>query len=268
MYHRPGCIMWLRGLGTRGGRPGTRGSMAFMTLNPLRLLTIETTCDETAAAVVTDKLEVLSSVVASQDALHERFGGVVPEIASRAHVERILPVIDEALRKANVKLADLNAIAVANTPGLAGSLLVGLTAAKAISLACNLPLIAVNHLQAHIYACRPPHGRDVFPCVGLGVSGGHSNLYRCEGPTDFTPLGGTIDDAAGEAFDKVAAMLGLPYPGGPAVSQQASLGNPKAYRFPRSYLGEDEKLSFSFSGLKTAVRYSIAGPGKPLPEHK
>src|SRR3954449_3625037 len=144
----------------------------------VKLLTIETTCDETAAAVVTDQLEVLSSVVASQDALHERVGGVGPEIASRAHVERILPVIDEALRKANVKFADLDAIAVANTPGLAGSLLVGLTAAKAIALACNLPLIAVNHLQAHIYACRLASGRDVFPCVGLVVSGGHSNLYR------------------------------------------------------------------------------------------
>ena len=145
----------------------------------MNLLTIETTCDETAAAVVTDRLEVLSSVVASQDALHERFGGVVPEIASRAHVERILPVIDEALRKADLTLADLDAVAVANTPGLAGSLLVGLTAAKTLCVACDLPLVAVNHLQAHIYACRLASGVDVFPCVGLVVSGGHSNLYRC-----------------------------------------------------------------------------------------
>jgi N6-L-threonylcarbamoyladenine synthase len=229
------------------------------------LLTIETTCDETAAAVVTDRLEVLSSVVASQDALHERFGGVVPEIASRAHVERILPVIDEALRKANVTLDDLSAVAVANTPGLAGSLLVGLSAAKAICVARDLPLLAVNHLQAHIYACRLASGRDVFPCVGLVVSGGHSNLYRCEGPTDFTPLGGTIDDAAGEAFDKVASLLGLPYPGGPSIERAARDGDPERHRFPRPLLDNPDRLDFSFSGLKTAVRYLVAGPGKNLP---
>jgi N6-L-threonylcarbamoyladenine synthase len=231
----------------------------------LLLLTIETTCDETAAAVVTDQLEVLSSVVASQDALHERFGGVVPEIASRAHVERILPVIDDALRQANITLADLDAVAVANTPGLAGSLLIGLTAAKTICLACDLPLLAVNHLQAHIYACRLASGRDVFPCVGLVVSGGHSNLYRCEGPTDFTPLGGTIDDAAGEAFDKVASLLGLPYPGGPSIEKAARNGEPRRHRFPRPLLDDQDRLDFSFSGLKTAVRYLIAGPGKRLP---
>jgi N6-L-threonylcarbamoyladenine synthase len=227
------------------------------------LLTIETTCDETAAAVISDQLEVLSSVVASQDALHQRFGGVVPEIASRAHVERILPVIDEALRKANITLADLSAVAVANTPGLAGSLLIGLTAAKAICLARDLPLLAVNHLQAHIYACRLASGRDVFPCVGLVVSGGHSNLYRCEGPTDFTPLGGTIDDAAGEAFDKVASLLGLPYPGGPSIERTARAGDPRRHRFPRPLLDDTSRLDFSFSGLKTAVRYMLTGPGKP-----
>jgi N6-L-threonylcarbamoyladenine synthase len=229
----------------------------------VKLLTIETTCDETAAAIVTDQLEVLSSVVASQDHLHERFGGVVPEIASRAHVERILPVIDEVLRKAKLTLADLDAIAVANTPGLAGSLLVGLTAAKGIALACDLPLIAVNHLQAHIYACRLASGRDVFPCIGLVVSGGHSNLYRCAGPTDFTPLGGTIDDAAGEAFDKVASLLGLPYPGGPAIERAARSGNAAKYRFPRPLLDDTNRLDFSFSGLKTAVRYQISPPSNP-----
>ena len=228
----------------------------------MKILTIETTCDETAAAVVTDSLEVLSSVVASQDALHQRFGGVVPEIASRAHVERILPVIDETLRKAGLALADLDAVAVANTPGLAGSLLVGLTAAKTLCVATGLPLVAVNHLQAHIYACRMASGRDVFPCVGLIVSGGHSNLYRCEGPTDFTPLGGTIDDAAGEAFDKVASLLGLPYPGGPAIQRAAEAGNTKAVRFPRPLLDDPTRLDFSFSGLKTAVRYLVVGPGK------
>jgi N6-L-threonylcarbamoyladenine synthase len=231
----------------------------------MNLLTIETTCDETAAAIITDGLEVRSSVVASQDALHERFGGVVPEIASRAHVERILPVIDEALRKANLTLADLDAVAVANSPGLAGSLLVGLTAAKALCLACDLPLLAVNHLQAHIYACRLTSGEDVFPCVGLVVSGGHSNLYRCEGPTDFTPLGGTIDDAAGEAFDKVASLLGLPYPGGPSLEKAARGGDPHAHRFPRPLLNDPDRLDFSFSGLKTAVRYLVIGPGKLEP---
>ena len=231
------------------------------------LLSIETTCDETAAAVVSDSLDIRSSVVASQDELHARFRGVVPEIAARAHLERILPVIDEALKQAGVQLADLAAIAVATTPGLAGSLLVGLTAAKALCLATGKPLIGINHLHAHVYACRLAAGREVFPCVGFIVSGGHTNLYRCDGPCAFHYLGGTIDDAAGEAFDKVAAMVGLPYPGGPAVAGAAEAGNPRAYRFPRSYLGDDERLTFSFSGLKTAVRYAIAGPGKPFPEH-
>ncbi len=229
----------------------------------MNLLTLETTCDETAAAVVTDKLEVLSSVVASQDALHERFHGVVPEIAARAHVERILPVIDEALRRADCKLDDLDAIAVATTPGLAGSLLIGLVAAKSLCVALGKPLISVNHLHAHIYACRIASGREIFPCVGLIVSGGHSSLYRCESAFEFDLLGGTIDDAAGEAFDKVAAMLGLPFPGGPAVSRAAANGNPTAFRFPRSFIKDEERLDFSFSGLKTAVRYEIAGPGKP-----
>jgi N6-L-threonylcarbamoyladenine synthase len=226
----------------------------------MRILTIETTCDETAAAVVTDELHVLSSVVASQDQLHQRFAGVVPEIAARAHVERILPVIDEALRRASLKLADLDAIAVANTPGLAGSLLVGVVAAKTLSAAAGKPLIAVNHLHAHIYACRMAAQRNTFPCVGLIVSGGHTSLYLCAAPTDFSYLGGTIDDAAGEAFDKVAAMLGLSYPGGPAISRAAERGNPRAYRFPRSLAGDRENLNFSFSGLKTAVRYAIAPP--------
>ncbi len=230
----------------------------------MNILTLETTCDETAAAVVTERLEVRASVVASQDALHRRFGGVVPEIASRAHLERILPVIDETLRKAGVGLDQIDAVAVANTPGLAGSLLVGLSAAKALCLARQIPLVAVNHLQAHIYACRLAADREVFPCVGLIVSGGHSSLYRCPGPLDFELLGATIDDAAGEAFDKVAAMLGLPYPGGPSIERAAAGGNPRAYALPRAFL-RDPRLDFSFSGLKTAVRYAIAGPGRPDP---
>ncbi len=228
----------------------------------MNILTLETTCDETAAAVVTDRLEVLASVVASQDELHGRFGGVVPEIASRAHVERILPVIDEALRKAALGPADLDAVAVANTPGLAGSLLVGLVAAKALCVAWEVPLLAVNHLQAHIYACRLAGGQEVFPCVGLVISGGHTSLYRCGGPLEFELLGSTIDDAAGEAFDKVANMLGLPYPGGPSIERAARGGNPKAHAFPRALLKDEHRLDFSFSGLKTAVRYQIAGPGQ------
>jgi N6-L-threonylcarbamoyladenine synthase len=219
----------------------------------MNVLTIETTCDETAAAVVTDELAVLGSALASQNALHQRFGGVVPEIASRAHVEAILPVIDQALSVAGLRLDEIHAVAVANTPGLAGSLLVGLAAAKALAVALEIPLVAVNHLQAHIYACRIAAGLEIFPCVGLIASGGHSSLYRCAGPLDFTLLGGTIDDAAGEAFDKVAAMLGLPYPGGPAIEATARGGNPKAFAFPRAFLRDETRLDFSFSGLKTAV---------------
>ena len=230
----------------------------------IKILTIETTCDETAAAVVTDTLEVLGSVVATQDSLHQKFGGVVPEIASRAHLENILPVIDETLHRAKVPLIDLDSIAVATMPGLAGSLLVGLVAAKTLALALQKPLIAVNHLQAHIYACKIAFKTDPFPCVGLVVSGGHSSLYRCNGAIDFTFLGGTIDDAAGEAFDKVAAMLGLPFPGGPSIQKAAANGNPKAHVFPRSLLHED-RLAFSFSGLKTAVRYHLFGIGELKP---
>jgi N6-L-threonylcarbamoyladenine synthase len=229
----------------------------------MNVLALETTCDETAAAIVTDRLVVLSSVVASQDALHERFRGVVPEIAARAHVERIVPIIDEALRRAGLELADVDAVAVANTPGLAGSLLIGLVAAKALCVALGKPLVAVNHLHAHIYACRLASGQDVFPCVGMIVSGGHSNIYRCDAAYVFHYLGGTIDDAAGEAFDKVASMLGLSYPGGPAVAKAAEQGDADAYRFPRAFLSDESRLDFSFSGLKTAVRYTIAGSGKP-----
>lgn len=225
------------------------------------LLTLETTCDETAAAVVSDNLEVLGAAVASQDELHRRFKGVVPEVASRAHVERILPVIDAALTQAGATLAEIGCIAVANEPGLAGSLLVGLAAAKSLCVALGVPLVAVHHLQAHLYACRLAFGAEVFPSVGLVVSGGHTSLYRCDDPLTFDLLGGTIDDAAGEAFDKVANLLGLGYPGGPAIQQAAIGGNPTAFRFPRSFAHEPDRLQFSFSGLKTAVRYAIAGKG-------
>ena len=225
-----------------------------------KILTIESTCDETAAAIVVPGPKVLSSVVASQASLHERFRGVVPEIAARAHIERILPVLDETIRKAGISIDEIDAVAVANQPGLAGSLIVGLMAAKSISLVTEKPLISINHLHAHIYACQFDQQESVFPCVGLVVSGGHSHLYQCANAFEFELMGGTIDDAAGEAFDKVASMLGLPYPGGPAISKVALGGDPKAYKFPRSFIKE-ERLEFSFSGLKTAVRYAIAGTG-------
>lgn len=225
------------------------------------ILTIESTCDETAAAVIATGPQVMGSAVATQTELHARFQGVVPEVAARAHVQRILPVIDEAIRQAKIDPADLDAIAVANTPGLAGSLMVGLTAAKTLAVAWNKPLVAVNHLQAHIYACQMSAPHVIYPCVGLIVSGGHTSLYACHSATELDYLGGTIDDAAGEAFDKVGAMLGLPFPGGPSVSAAAVDGNPKAHTFPRSMVGEDH-LNFSFSGLKTAVRYCLVGPGK------
>jgi N6-L-threonylcarbamoyladenine synthase len=228
----------------------------------MNLLILESTCDETAAAVVTEGLEVRSSAVASQDELHQRFHGVVPEIAARAHVERMLPIIDLALQRAHLTLADIDAIAVANTPGLAGSLVVGLVAAKTLCLALDLPLIAVNHVHAHIYACRLSSGADVYPCVGLVVSGGHSTLFDCQSAVDLRLLGGTIDDAAGEAFDKVASMLGLPFPGGPAIGRLAEQGDRRAYAFPRAFVKDATRLEFSFSGLKTAVRYAITGPGR------
>ncbi|HEX3870422.1 MAG TPA: tRNA (adenosine(37)-N6)-threonylcarbamoyltransferase complex transferase subunit TsaD [Pirellulales bacterium] len=224
------------------------------------LLSLETTCDETAAAVIRDDLTVLGAAVASQDALHERFKGVVPELASRAHVERIVPVIDEALRQAGLRPEDLSCVAVANTPGLAGSLIVGLAAAKSLAVALDVPLVAVNHLFAHVYACQLASAEPVFPCVGLIVSGGHTSLYRCADPLTFDLLGGTIDDAVGESFDKVASMLGLAYPGGPAIERAAADGDSNAYRFPRSFVHDRERLEFSFSGLKTAVRYAISPP--------
>ncbi|MEZ6088683.1 MAG: tRNA (adenosine(37)-N6)-threonylcarbamoyltransferase complex transferase subunit TsaD [Pirellulaceae bacterium] len=227
------------------------------------ILTIESTCDETAAAIIRSgpPVEVLGSALATQTELHARFQGVVPEVAARAHVQRILPVIDEAMRKAGLDSRQLDAIAVANSPGLAGSLMVGLVAAKTLCIAWRKPLVTINHLHAHIYACQMVASAGIYPCVGLIVSGGHTSLYACQSATQLDYLGGTIDDAAGEAFDKVGAMLGLPFPGGPSVSKLAASGNPRTYDFPRSMIHEDH-LNFSFSGLKTAVRYSLVGPGK------
>ncbi len=222
------------------------------------LLAIESSCDETAAAVIDRGLVVKSNVVNGQAELHGRFGGVVPEVASRAHVRRIIPVIDEALRTAGVRFDDLAAIAVTSRPGLVGSLLVGLTAAKSLAFALDIPLVDVNHVEAHVFACRLSAGRDVFPAVGLVVSGGHTLLYDCASAVDFELLGSTIDDAAGEAFDKGAKILGLGFPGGPAIERAAAAGNAAAIRFPRPLLGTDA-LDFSFSGLKTALLYEAAG---------
>lgn len=231
-------------------------------------LALESSCDETAAAVFNDQLQILSNVVASQADLHQRFGGVVPEIASRAHLRNMLPVIDEAIGQAGVTKADIDCLAVHNKPGLVGSLLIGVSAAKMLAMAWDKPLIAVNHVTAHLYACRLAAGIDIFPCIGLVVSGGHTMLFDCRSAMEMRPLGGTRDDAAGEAFDKVAALLGLGFPGGPAVEREAKLGDPKAYRFSRAFADSD-RLEFSFSGLKTAVLYACHGQGVskgPKPE--
>ncbi|MCR9200901.1 MAG: tRNA (adenosine(37)-N6)-threonylcarbamoyltransferase complex transferase subunit TsaD [Planctomycetaceae bacterium] len=226
-----------------------------------KLLAIESSCDETSAAVVASDRSVLSNVVASQFELHEQFGGVVPEIASRAHVRRILPVIEQSLKEAGCALSDLSAIAVTSEPGLVGSLLVGMTAAKTLAMTLDIPLVTVNHIDAHIYACGMGQPQSIFPCVGFVVSGGHTNLYDCRSATDFTMIAGTTDDAAGEAFDKVARILNLTYPGGPSIAKAAESGDPAAYDLPRPMMRSD-RPHFSFSGLKTAVLYAARGvPG-------
>jgi N6-L-threonylcarbamoyladenine synthase len=225
------------------------------------ILGIESSCDETAAAVVEGGRRVLSNAVASQHALHEEYGGVVPEIASRAHVERVTPVVRAAMDDAGVALSDLDAIAVGHRPGLIGALLVGVSAAKALAWSLDVPLIGADHVEAHLHAGLLDGDEawdDVFPALGLVVSGGHTALYRCDGPGDVTWLGGTIDDAVGEAYDKVAALLGLGHPGGPAVDALAQQGDEATHDFPVSLLGRGS-LDFSFSGLKTAVLYAVRG---------
>ena len=224
----------------------------------VNILGIETSCDETAAAVVADGKTVKSSIVTSQAKLHEKYGGVVPEIASRAHIENIYPVITEALKTANVTKDDISAISVANQPGLAVALVVGLTAAKTLSMAWEKPLIAVNHLHAHLQSAMITEQDLQLPAIALIVSGGHTCLYECESALELKLIGRCIDDAAGEAFDKVATILNLPYPGGPSIETAAQNGNPEAIDFPRSMLGADS-LDFSFSGLKTAVLYHCRG---------
>ncbi len=225
------------------------------------MLGIDTSCDETAAAVVAGGRRMLSSVVASQVPLHRRFGGVVPEIACRAHTENITRVVEEALSRAAVGLGDLTGIAVTNRPGLIGALLVGLSAAKAIALARDLPLVGVDHVEAHIFAAVLDREDFPLPAVALVASGGHTSLYLVREAGDLEELGRTTDDAAGEAFDKAAAILDLGYPGGPEVEAAARGGDPRAVPFKRPYLSPDS-LDFSFSGVKTALLYHARGQNR------
>lgn len=223
------------------------------------LLGIESSCDETAAAVVADGRRILSSCVHSQAAMHAVYGGVVPEIAGRSHLQKILPVIDTALAEARVELDDLSAIAVTTRPGLIGSLLVGLSAAKGLAFARGLPLVGVHHIEAHVHAATMEQEHVEYPCLALVVSGGHTAVYRVESPLALELLGTTLDDAAGEAFDKVAHLLGLGYPGGPAVSNLARGGDPRSIELPRYRPKRAEGPEFSFSGIKTAVLYQVRG---------
>ena len=225
---------------------------ATATMENVRILGIETSCDETAAAVVEDGRRVRSSIVSSQVELHAPYGGVVPELASRAHVELINPVVEDALMEAGILDArELDAVAACHGPGLAGALLVGVSAAKALALTCGLPYVQVNHLEAHLYAGWLEEPDLELPLAVLVASGGHTLLVVMEGHGKYRVMGQTVDDAAGEAFDKVARFLGLGYPGGPVIDRLAAEGDPEAIAFPRPMLGEG--YDFSFSGLKTAV---------------
>ncbi|HSQ39242.1 MAG TPA: tRNA (adenosine(37)-N6)-threonylcarbamoyltransferase complex transferase subunit TsaD [Anaerolineales bacterium] len=241
-------------------------------LKPARILAIETSCDETAAAVIENGRALISSVVASQMELHARYGGVYPEVASRQHVLSIVPVVEQALAEAHITLADVDAIAVTRGPGLAGSLVVGLNAAKGLALGAGLPLVGVNHLEGHIYSAwvyesgetAPP--APELPLLALLVSGGHTELNLMTGHLTYKRLGSTLDDAAGEAFDKVARLLGLPYPGGPSVQKAAEEGDATRFKFPRARL--EGTWDFSFSGVKTSVLYetkNVEKSGRTLP---
>ena len=233
------------------------------------VLGIDTSCDDTAAAVLRAPREVLSNEIATQYDLHAAFGGIVPEIASRAHAERVTLVIEKALAQADVTLDDLDAVAVTHKPGLVGSLVVGVAAAKSVAMARGIPLIGVDHIEAHVVAAMADSEDLAPPFVALVASGGHTSLYAVRSEGELACLGSTIDDAAGECFDKVAVLLGLPQPGGPAIGKLAVEGDPKAVRFPR-YRAKDGALSFSFSGLKTAVLYFLKGPGgkRDAPDRK
>ena len=229
-----------------------------MTEKSITLLAIESSCDETAASVIIDG-KIHSNYIANQ-LVHEKFGGVVPELASRAHMENIVPVVEESLKKAfpllshKERLAQLDAIAFTQAPGLIGSLLVGAQFAKSLALTLGKPLIAVHHMQAHVLANLIDERRPSFPFLCLTVSGGHTQIVRCNSPSDLIILGETIDDAAGEAFDKISKLLGLPYPGGPVMDKLAAQGNPKAFEFAKPQV---PGLNYSFSGLKTSVLYFL-----------
>jgi N6-L-threonylcarbamoyladenine synthase len=231
------------------------------------ILGIDTSCDDTAAAVVENGTNVFSNIVFAQTEIHTKFGGIVPELASRRHIQTIWPVVDKALKASNVRLEDLAGVAVCHGPGLIGSLLVGCSFAKAICYSKGIPFLAVNHLEGHIFSIFIEESKPVFPFLALIVSGGHTCLYRVDGFGVYRELGRTRDDAAGEAYDKVSKLLGLGYPGGPIIEKIALRGNPKAIDFPRAYL--PESLDFSFSGLKTAVlnfvkRNELGAMGKDI----
>ncbi len=222
----------------------------------MNVLGIETSCDETSIALVKNGKKILSNIVASQEIIHQKFGGVVPELASRAHTEIIESLFLEALRKSGVTIKEINLIAVTGSPGLKGSLLIGKVFARSLTFAYQIPLIEVNHLHAHL-AANFLSGEEInFPAIGLVVSGGHTNLFYLKNRTKIKPLGETLDDAAGEVFDKVARILNLGYPGGPALEKAAEKGNPDAIKFPCAYMGK-ESLDFSFSGVKTSVIYYV-----------
>lgn len=220
------------------------------------ILAIESSCDETSASICRDG-KILSNFIANQT-VHEKFGGVVPELASRAHMQNIIPVVSTAMKEAGCSLAEIDAIAFTQAPGLIGSLLVGGQFAKSIALALDKPLVAVHHMQAHVLANLIDEPRPSFPFLCLTVSGGHTQIVRCESATDMQVIGETIDDAAGEAFDKSAKLLGLPYPGGPLIDKYAQEGNPLRFKFPEPKI---EGLNFSFSGLKTAILYFLQNAG-------
>jgi N6-L-threonylcarbamoyladenine synthase len=215
------------------------------------ILGIDTSCDDTSASVVENGIKIISNIISNQVEIHKKYGGIVPELASRRHIEMIWPVVNEALKLASVRLEDLSGVAVCHGPGLIGSLLVGCSFAKAVCYSKQLPLLAVNHLEGHIFSSFLEESKPSFPFLALIVSGGHTCLYRVNGFGKYRELGRTRDDAAGEAYDKVSKLLGLGYPGGPVIEKLAQDGNPKAIAFPRAYL--PESLDFSFSGLKTAV---------------
>jgi N6-L-threonylcarbamoyladenine synthase len=223
------------------------------------VLGIESTCDETACAVVRSGKEILSNIVASQIDLHQEYGGVVPELACRRHIDLIMPVIDQALTQAKVNLQDIDLIAVAYGPGLIGALLIGLSTAKALSLALGKPFIGVNHIEAHLYAALMSQEEKVqFPCLGVVISGGHTAIVLIKELGVYELIGQTVDDAIGEAFDKVAKLLGLPYPGGPQIERLALKGDDHRHLFRAGHV-KGRPLDFSFSGLKTAVLYTLRG---------